>query len=56
MHAKGERLNQVFLGVGYRDVTRASTGLLTGPGIGPVRGLKKNSGLRVLTGLGLQWP
>ena len=33
-----------------RDSTRPGTG----PGMGPVRGLRKSSGLRVLTGPGLQ--
>ena len=33
---------------------RASTGPGTGPCMGPVRGFQKNSGLRVLTGPGLQ--
>ena len=34
-----------------RDSTRPGTG----PGMGPVRGLRKSSGLRVLTGPGLQY-
>ena len=35
--------------------TRASTGPGTGPETGPGRGIKKNPGLRVLTGPGPQY-
>ena len=39
----------------FGELPRASTGPGTGPETGPGRGIKKNSGLRVLTGPGLQY-